>query len=263
MLALSRLDEQANHASHSIRTSHSRQPCASPWERRDGWRNGLPHQVRLALCLPADADADERSDKVAHILARRPVTHASMANTHTSNTSSVSDSRGDWQLEVTTHYGDERLTTRHIGRLTRLEGNAIAVTLDGHRRRFQASHAPTCGGEVLMLSSAQQSQSGSAPQGESRLLWRRADAVDHARHETQATLNAPMNGTVVTQLVAPGSHVPQGTPLMVMEAMKMEHTLNAPADGEVAQFHFSAGDSVVQGDVLLEFTAEQAATDKE
>jgi 3-methylcrotonyl-CoA carboxylase alpha subunit len=72
-----------------------------------------------------------------------------------------------------------------------------------------------------------------------------------------------MNGTVVAQLVAPGSHVPQGTPLMVMEAMKMEHTLNAPADGEVAQFHFSAGNSVVQGDVLLEFTAAQVETDKE
>ena len=262
LLALSRLNEQASHASPSRSTSHSRQPCAGPWERRDGWRNGLPHQVRLALCLPADADTDERSDKVAHIIARRPVTHASLANTHTSDTPPMSDSRGDWQLEVTTHCGDERQTTRHLGRLTRLEGNAIAVTLDGYRRRFQASHAPARGGEVLVLSSAQHSQSGSTPQGESRLLWRRADAVDHARHETQATLNAPMNGTVVAQLVAPGGHVPQGTPLMVMEAMKMEHTLNAPADGEVAQFHFSAGDSVVQGDVLLEFTAAQVEAGK-
>ncbi len=67
-----------------------------------------------------------------------------------------------------------------------------------------------------------------------------------------------MNGTVVAQLVEAGVAVTAGTPLMVMEAMKMEHTMNAPADGQVAQFHFRAGDSVTQGDVLLEFTADDA-----
>jgi 3-methylcrotonyl-CoA carboxylase alpha subunit len=47
--------------------------------------------------------------------------------------------------------------------------------------------------------------------------------------------------------------VEKGMPLMVMEAMKMEHTMTAPADGHVESFHFNAGDTVGQGDVLLEF----------
>ena len=233
LLALSRLAEQASNEGHS-------EQSASPWARRDGWRNGTRQQIRLALCLPNDADVDENSDKVAHVIARRP--YASAASTPPSQ----------WQIEVTTHLSGEATTTTHEGHLDPLSGNAIAVTLDGHRRRQQASHASATGGEVLVLAS---------PHGESRLLWRRADAVNHAQHETQATLNAPMNGTVVAQLVEAGVSVTAGTPLMVMEAMKMEHTMNAPADGQVAQFHFSAGDSVTQGDVLLEFVADTDSAD--
>lgn len=233
LLALSRLAEQASNEGHS-------EQSASPWARRDGWRNGTRQQIRLALCLPNDADADENSDKVAHVIARRP--YASAASTPPSQ----------WQIEVTTHLSGEATNTTHEGHLDPLSGNAIAVTLDGHRRRQQASHASATGGEVLVLAS---------PHGESRLLWRRADAVNHAQHETQATLNAPMNGTVVAQLVEAGVSVTAGTPLMVMEAMKMEHTMNAPTDGQVAQFHFSAGDSVTQGDVLLEFVADTDAAD--
>ncbi|WP_158774452.1 acetyl-CoA carboxylase biotin carboxylase subunit [Cobetia sp. L2A1] len=231
LLALSRLAEQA------ANEGHSGQP-ASPWARRDGWRNGTRQQIRLALCLPHDADTDESSDKVAHVIARRPYASAASTSAH------------QWQIEVITHSSGETATTTHEGHLDLLAGNAIAITLDGHRRRQQASHAPATGGEVMVLAS---------PQGESRMLWRRADAVDHAQHETQATLNAPMNGTVVAQLVEAGVDVAAGTPLLVMEAMKMEHTMSAPADGQVAQFHFSAGDSVTQGDVLLEFTAHQDA----
>ena len=62
-----------------------------------------------------------------------------------------------------------------------------------------------------------------------------------------------MHGTVVALLVEAGQRVEKGMPLMVMEAMKMEHTMTAPADGHVESFHFNAGDTVGQGDVLLEF----------
>ena len=52
-----------------------------------------------------------------------------------------------------------------------------------------------------------------------------------------------MNGTVVSLLVEPGSEVRAGTPLMIMEAMKMEHTIRAPGDGTVSQFYFARATS--------------------
>ncbi len=69
------------------------------------------------------------------------------------------------------------------------------------------------------------------------------------------SLLAPMPGRVVTLLVQPGSTVSRGTPLVVMEAMKMEHTLQAPADGTVHGFRAKAGDQVADGAVLVDFEA--------
>ena len=66
-----------------------------------------------------------------------------------------------------------------------------------------------------------------------------------------------MHGTVVALLVEPGVSVEKGMPLMVMEAMKMEHTMTAPADGSVETFHFQAGDTVSQGAVLLDFAPSE------
>ena len=42
-------------------------------------------------------------------------------------------------------------------------------------------------------------------------------------------------------------------PLLILEAMKMEHRICAPAAGQVRAFYFAAGDSVDGGDALLDF----------
>ena len=76
------------------------------------------------------------------------------------------------------------------------------------------------------------------------------NANDHG-----GSLLAPMPGRVVALLVAPGTQVSRGTPLLVMEAMKMEHTLQAPADGTVHGFRARAGDQVGDGAVLVDFEA--------
>ncbi len=68
---------------------------------------------------------------------------------------------------------------------------------------------------------------------------------------------APMNGTVVKLLVEIGTVVEKGQPLMIMEAMKMEHSLTAPATGSVAEFFYQAGDLVDGGAELLAFTADE------
>ncbi|WP_186308954.1 acetyl/propionyl/methylcrotonyl-CoA carboxylase subunit alpha [Stenotrophomonas rhizophila] len=69
------------------------------------------------------------------------------------------------------------------------------------------------------------------------------------------SLVAPMPGRIVATLLAPGTQVVRGTPLLVLEAMKMEHTLQAPADGTVQGYRVKAGDQVADGAVLVDFEA--------
>jgi len=64
-------------------------------------------------------------------------------------------------------------------------------------------------------------------------------------------LTAPMPGKVVAIQVAVGDVVKRGAPLLILEAMKMEHTIVAPADGSVAEIRFAVGDQVDDGDALL------------
>ena len=66
-------------------------------------------------------------------------------------------------------------------------------------------------------------------------------------------LKAPMPGRVVAQCVELARSVGKGTPLLIMEAMKMEHTLFAPADGQVSAYHFAPGAQVDEGVDLLDF----------
>jgi 3-methylcrotonyl-CoA carboxylase alpha subunit len=64
-------------------------------------------------------------------------------------------------------------------------------------------------------------------------------------------LTAPMPGRVSAVRVAPGERVARGHPLIVVEAMKMEHTIAAPAAGVVGAVHFRVGDLVEEGAELL------------
>ena len=210
-----------NYASAALIGLHQlAQECKSdsPWDRHDGFRLNAPHTIRIALCDPASAQAADNDSAVVVVEGKR----------------ATLDTR--WQLTI----GNSTLTAS----LQPLEGDAVAITLNGHRRRLQAYKD----GHVVVMAE---------PSGETRLFWRRIDAIDHGHHEAESTLTAPMNGTVVALLVEPGDQVEKGMPLMVMEAMKMEHTMTAPADGSVETFHFQAGDTVSQGAVLLDFAPSE------
>ena len=68
-------------------------------------------------------------------------------------------------------------------------------------------------------------------------------------------LTSPMPGTVVRVLVEAGQAVRKDAPLIVLEAMKMEHTIAAPADGTVESLPFAVGDRVEEGVELVGFRA--------
>jgi len=63
-------------------------------------------------------------------------------------------------------------------------------------------------------------------------------------------LRAPMPGKIVAAPAKVGDRVVKGQPIVVLEAMKMEHALTAPFDGVVAEFNVAVGDQVVDGAVL-------------
>lgn len=83
------------------------------------------------------------------------------------------------------------------------------------------------------------------------------DPMAHAGEAEAAggRLTAPMPGKVVALLATAGQTVKKGEPLVIMEAMKMEHTIGAPSDGVVEELLYAVGDQVADGAPLLAFKA--------
>ncbi|WP_337797684.1 acetyl-CoA carboxylase biotin carboxyl carrier protein subunit, partial [Nocardiopsis dassonvillei] len=65
------------------------------------------------------------------------------------------------------------------------------------------------------------------------------------------TVRSPMPGTVLSVAVRVGQTVSAGTPLAVVEAMKMEHSVTSPVDGTVAAVAVRPGASVPMDAVLV------------
>jgi 3-methylcrotonyl-CoA carboxylase alpha subunit len=130
--------------------------------------------------------------------------------------------------------------SRVTARAERTNEGGLVVELAGVRARLAALHR---GREVIVLKD-----------GASWRL-RHLDPLAPELEEDAAggRLTAPMPGRVLEVLVAGGMRVARGQPLMVLEAMKMEHTIAAPADGVVARVSYAAGDLVEEGAILLAF----------
>jgi 3-methylcrotonyl-CoA carboxylase alpha subunit len=67
------------------------------------------------------------------------------------------------------------------------------------------------------------------------------------------SLVSPMPGKVIALIAKLGDKVERGAPLMILEAMKMEHTIAAPTAGVVKAFNFAVGDQVDEGVQLVTF----------
>jgi 3-methylcrotonyl-CoA carboxylase alpha subunit len=95
--------------------------------------------------------------------------------------------------------------------------------------------------------------------GGSRRL-RLVDPLDVTQYEAVASaegsVRSPLPGKIIDLRVKTGDTVSKGQPLLVLEAMKMEHTLVAPADGKVKAVRYAAGEQVAEGAELVEFEAD-------
>ena len=139
-----------------------------------------------------------------------------------------------WTFEADGKAHPLSLVSRHDGRYAiRLDGQAIQGTV---RRDGETLHVFTGGLHHV-------------------LEW--SDPLAHAgEHETaDGRLTAPMPGKVVAVIASSGQLVKKGEPLVIMEAMKMEHTIAAPSDGLVEEVLYQVGDQVADGAPLLAFKA--------
>ena len=84
---------------------------------------------------------------------------------------------------------------------------------------------------------------------------------DTAEHH--GGLTAPMPGRILAVLAQPGEAVAKGAPLVVMEAMKMEHTVTAPRSGRIGELFCAVGDQVREGTELLVLESEGIRTSGE
>ncbi|WP_103334720.1 acetyl/propionyl/methylcrotonyl-CoA carboxylase subunit alpha [Amycolatopsis sp. CA-126428] len=98
--------------------------------------------------------------------------------------------------------------------------------------------------------------------GPDRTVWLARDGLSFPFGEQEFVLasrgeaagagpvTSPMPGTVLVVKVAAGDVVKAGTPLLVVEAMKMEHTVTAPIDGVVSELPVRAGQQVALDETL-------------
>jgi acetyl-CoA carboxylase carboxyltransferase component/biotin carboxylase len=77
--------------------------------------------------------------------------------------------------------------------------------------------------------------------------------------DVDSAVVAPIQGTVVSIEVGPGDEVHSGQPLLVMEAMKMEHLIESTMSGVVRALLVSVGDTVFEGHPLVVVDADEVA----
>ncbi|MEU1719401.1 biotin carboxylase N-terminal domain-containing protein [Nonomuraea sp. NPDC005692] len=115
---------------------------------------------------------------------------------------------------------------------------AVVLERDGLRRTFQVARYD--GDERVYVDSAM----GAA------VLTPVPRLPEPVEHVAPGSLLAPMPGSVLRVEVAEGDTVARGQPVLVLEAMKMEHRIAAPAGGVVSDVRVEKGQQVEAGAVL-------------
>ncbi len=75
---------------------------------------------------------------------------------------------------------------------------------------------------------------------------------------TGGLMRAPMPGLVLRLMVEAGTVVQEGTPVLVLEAMKMENEIRAHTAGRIRGVRVTAGEPVEKGAPLVEIEPETA-----
>ncbi|MFD3592883.1 biotin carboxylase N-terminal domain-containing protein [Nocardia sp. NPDC058640] len=145
--------------------------------------------------------------------------------------------------------GTPSLDTTTTSMSAALLEDELTLTLDGLRRKVRIAE----GDEQLWVSGA----------GRVAVLREVAEAAvrGDAAHVGDAEIRSPMPGSVIATPVRTGARVAVGDPVIVIEAMKMEHALTAPVAGTV-ELLAAPGAQVKLGQVLVRVIADSTDAGK-
>jgi acetyl-CoA carboxylase biotin carboxylase subunit len=147
-----------------------------------------------------------------------------------------------WRHVAGDHYEVEGFGSSVRAEVIVCDPNSIRISLDGIQRSFRIVTAD----ELLYV----QSTLGA-------LVIRRLPRHPiHHSVSAEGAASSPMPGQVLKVLVATGQQVVVGEPLIILEAMKMEHTMRAAVDGVVEDILVEQGDVVRPGQTLVQIGIE-------
>jgi acetyl-CoA/propionyl-CoA carboxylase, biotin carboxylase, biotin carboxyl carrier protein len=189
-------------------------PVTDPWDIPDGWRPGERAWTKFRLS---------------------PGTGAAPVEVRVRGLASVA-------AEVAVADGPPAPARASFAPARSGEGTDLVLTYDGRTVRFAYATADGPDGPVTWL-------------GRGGAAWAIADAAPAALRGAWAgsadgTVRSPMPGTILAVHVSLGQAVTAGQPVLVVEAMKMEHTVTAPLDGIVNELTAKAGQQVPMDEPL-------------
>jgi len=188
----------------------------SLWTRPSGWRLGDPAPLRYRLAVDGRGDGHGDGHPAVH--------EVTVSGTHTAAVVSVD--------------GADPVPASVIA----LDDETAFVSVAG------------VGRSVVRWASA-----GLVEFAVGGVSWRVREVPPERRLSADAvavpTISSPMPGSVVQVLVASGDRVAADQPLLIVEAMKMEHVLTAPGAG-IARIDAAIGDHVERGQLLAAIEAE-------
>jgi len=130
----------------------------------------------------------------------------------------------------------------------RIAGDTLHISIDGYRSQATIAHNISNSNEQISLY---------RQNGVFNFVHIKPDCGNNDDNDNHGGLVAPMNGTMVSVLVKAGENVVKDQPLVIMEAMKMEHTIKAPENGTIDTLFYAEGDMVDGGSELLTFSPEE------
>ena len=160
----------------------------------------------------------------------------------------------DAHVDLTFALGEERVAVR-----AHFRGAGFALDLPGGTMKVEGESTPDgtlCARLDGVVMKARVIQTGNRYTVFARGEEQSVEFIDPRLASLAATgtagrLVAPMPGTIIRIAVSAGQEVVKGAPLVVVEAMKMEHTVAAPRDGRIKALNFAVGDLVDEGAELL------------
>lgn len=133
----------------------------------------------------------------------------------------------------------------------KINENEYVVFYNGRRFKVLKSSKIPESGETTLLVNGRKIELEITSDKE---LLLRQMGVGSSYQQKAAELKAPMPGLITRILVKEGQQVEKGTPLLAIEAMKMENIIKATAPGVVSSILVSQGKAVEKNEILIRFS---------